>query len=158
MKNRNKNNKMYSETQQDINQDVLTSMDMFRQRAKLSKEKMKELDEVFKTKLMATPELGKEILNFIVNMSDQNQKIHDKVISVHQNTIDHLFKRLDKENVTEEEIGLIYAELRFLTEQVDNARKEWKDTLEKVVVGGSVLVAGAVGTYFAARINDKDKI
>lgn len=137
--------------EQNVNPDVLTSMEMFRERAKLSKEKIMELDEMFKTKLMATPELGKEILSFIVDLSDQNQKIHDKVISVHQITIDHLFKRLDKEDITEKEIGMIYDELRFLTEQVDKARKEWKETVEKVLIGGAVLVTGAVGTYFTTK-------
>ena len=52
---------------------------------------------------------------------------------------------------------MIYGELRFLTEQVDKARKEWKDTVEKMVVGGLVLVTGAVGTYVAAKLNDRDK-
>ncbi|ANU09413.1 hypothetical protein BBH88_03355 [Planococcus antarcticus DSM 14505] len=157
MKSKNKNANENIDFPQDDYQDVLTSMEMFNQRAKLSKEKIVEFDEAFRAKLMATPELGKDILNFIVNLSDQNQKIHDKVISVHQSTIDHLFKRLDKEDITEEEMGMIYGELRFLTEQVDKARKEWKDTVEKLAIGGLVLVTGAVGTYFAAKLNDRDK-
>ena len=158
MKNKNKKAHENSDFEQNVNPEVLTSMEMFRQRAKLSKEKIMEFDEVFKNKLMATPELGKEILNFIVNLSDQNQKIHDKVISVHQTTIDHLFKRLDKEDITEKEIEKIYDELRTLTELIDKARKEWKDTVEKVVIGGAVLVTGAVGTYVAANINGKNRI
>lgn len=155
MKNKKKTSKENSEFERNTNPDVLTSMQMFRERAKLSKEKVVELDEIFKGKLMATPELGKDILNFIVNLSDQNQKIHDKVISVHQSTIDQLFKRLDKEDITEKEIEKIYDELRFLIELVDKARKEWKDTLEKVLIGGSILVTGAIGTYVAAKLNDE---
>lgn len=157
MKNKHNDVNESSEFQQDNNQEILTGMEMFLQRAKLPKAKLAEFDEVFRMKLMATPELGKDILNFIVSLSDQNQKVHDKVISVHQTTIDHLFRRLDKENINEEEIGMIYGELRFLTEQVDKARKEWKDTVEKVVVGGLVLVTGAVGTYFATKLNSGDK-
>ncbi|WP_404275357.1 hypothetical protein [Exiguobacterium undae] len=157
MKNESNHADESFEIQQDNDQEVLTGMEMFLQRAKLPKAKIAEFDEVFRMKLMATPELGKDILNFIVNLSDQNQKVHDKVISVHQTTIDHLFKRLDKEHITEEEIGMIYGELRFLTEQVDKARKEWKDTVEKIAAGTLMLVTGAVGTYVANRLSNKGK-
>lgn len=157
MKNKRNDADESFEFQQDNDQEVLTGMEMFLQRAKLPKAKLADFDEVFRMKLMATPELGKDILNFIISLSDQNQKIHDKVISVHQTTIDHLFKRLDKEHVTEEEIGMIYGELRFLTEQVDKARKEWKDTVEKIAAGTLMLVTGAVGTYFANRLSNKGK-
>lgn len=157
MININKKANENKEIEEQVNPDVLSSMEMFRERAKLSKEKMMEFDEVFRTKLMATPELGKDILNFIINLSDQNQKIHDKVFSVHQTTIEHLFKRLNSDNITEEEVGRIYDELRFLTEQVDKARKEWKETLEKVLVGGGLLVASAVGAYLKTKLNGKEK-
>ena len=157
MKEKRNNTNESSKLQEDNDQEVLTGMEMFLQRAKLPKVKIAEFDEVFRMKLMATPELGKDILNFIVNLSDQNQKVHDKVISVHQTTIDHLFKRLDKEHITEEEIGMIYGELRFLTEQVDKARKEWKDTVEKIAAGTLMLVTSAFGTYIVNKLSNKGK-
>ena len=74
MKSKNQNANENSDFPQDDYQDVLTSMEMFSQRAKLSKEKIVEFDEAFRTKLMATPELGKDILNFIVNLSIKIRK------------------------------------------------------------------------------------
>lgn len=96
--------------------------------------------------------MGKNILIFMQNLSKDNRAIHEKVIDTHKNTIDKLFARLDKDNVSEREIGFIYEELKELSRKIEDARKSWKDWVDKiafVVMGG---VAVLIGTYAQSKL------
>ncbi|MCU4815298.1 hypothetical protein OB973_05400 [Bacillus cereus] len=124
-------------------------------RIKGTKEGQATLENIIKTEFMNTPQLAKDVLNFIRQLSADNQKVHDKVIDTHRNTIDKLFERLDKDNLSEKEIDYIYDGIKDLSEKVEKARKSWKDWMDKIayVLLGSFAVA--LGHYVKSKYDNQ---
>lgn len=120
-----------------------------------TKEEQVTLENIIKTQFMNTPQLAKDVLNFIRQLSADNQKVHDKVIDTHRNTIDKLFERLDKDNLSEKEIDYIYDGIKDLSEKVEKARKSWKDWMDKIayVLLGSFAVA--LGGYVKSKYDNQ---
>ena len=100
-------------------------------RVKGTKEGQAALENTIKTQFMNTPQLAKDVLNFIRQLSADNQKVHDKVIDTHRNTIDKLFERLDKDNLSE---------------------KDWMDKVAYVLLGS---FAVALGGYVKSKYDNQ---
>ncbi|MGI8317162.1 hypothetical protein [Halobacillus mangrovi] len=154
MKNRRK--KLENELKEQHHKERMDSIiGVLGKRIKLTKEQRKELEESIRKDFLESPQLGKDLLVFMQSLSLDNRKVHEKVIDTHKDTIDKLFVRLDKENLSEKEIELIYGEIRELSEKIEKARKSWKDWVDKAGVGLLAIIATLIGGYAKSRLDSK---
>ncbi|MEY8188741.1 hypothetical protein AB4X15_03570 [Peribacillus simplex] len=94
---------------------------------------------------------------FMHKLSSENKAVHEKVIDVHKDTINRLFERLNKDNISEKEMGYIYKEISSLSEKIEDARKSWKDWAGKVGFGLLGILATFAGGYASTKLDERNK-
>lgn len=115
-------------------------------------ENIKQSKEQLMHMILFDLESVKEITSLLKDLVTYSSKLSEKEIEFHQNTINNLFKILDKENISDQERIKIHENIMEISGYVHNSRGDYL----KMIGGGLGALAATITAAFILSKSDEN--